>query len=121
MTAYAWQYTFLGIFFLLCVGFGAGAIIAAKLIRPRKPSAIKSDAYECGLPSHGDSGVQYRVQYYLYALVFIVFDVEVILVIPWAVAFKALGPVAFIEMALFLAILFLGLVYVWRKRDLEWY
>lgn len=121
MTAYAWQYTFLGLFFLCCAGFGIAPLIVAKLIRPRKQGAIKSAAYECGLPSTGDSGIQYRVQYYLYALVFIVFDVEIILVIPWAVAFKALGVVAFVEMALFLGILFLGLVYVWRKRDLEWY
>ena len=69
---------------------------------------------------NGDAWIQFKIQYYLYALVFIVFDVEVILIFPWAVVFKRLGPVAFMEMAIFLGILFLGLVYVWKKRDLEW-
>jgi NADH:ubiquinone oxidoreductase subunit 3 (subunit A) len=121
MAGYTWQFTFLGIFFLFCAGFAVVPILFAWLIRPKKPSTIKREAYECGLPSVGESWIQFKVQYYLYALVFIVFDVEIILVIPWATVFKALGPVAFVEMAVFLGILFLGLVYVWRKRDLEWY
>lgn len=120
MNAYAMSYTFLGIFFLAVCAFAAIPIIAARIVRPKKPSAIKQDPYECGLQRIGDAWIQFKIQYYLYALVFIVFDVEVILIFPWAVAFKRLGPVAFWEMAIFLLILLLGLVYVWRKRDLEW-
>ena len=120
MTGFASEYTFLGIFFILVCGFAAVPLIAARLLRPRKPSTMKQSPYECGMEKVGDAWVQYNVQYYLYALVFIVFDVEVILIFPWAVVFKTLGPIAFIEMAIFLIILFIGLVYVWKKRDLEW-
>ena len=121
MTGYAWHYTFLGLFFLLVTIFAALPIVASKIIRPKKPSATKLDPYECGLGKVGDAWIQFKIQYYLYALVFIVFDVEVVLILPWAVVFKTLGPVAFVEMAMFLLILFLGLIYVWKKRDLEWY
>jgi NADH-quinone oxidoreductase subunit A len=121
MPQYTWTYTFLGIFFLLATVFAALPVVASKVIRPRKPSKIKQDPYECGMEKVGDAWIQFKIQYYLYALVFIVFDVEIVLIFPWAVVFKQLGPIAFIEMALFLAILFVGLVYVWKKRDLEWY
>lgn len=121
MSGYTWHYTFLGIYFLIAVVFAALPIVASRILRPKKPAPIKLTPYECGLDRVGDAWIQFKIQYYLYALVFIVFDVEVILIFPWAVVFKKLGPVAFIEMAIFLAILFLGLIYVWRKRDLEWY
>lgn len=120
MSGYNWDYTFLGLFFLLVAVFAALPIIVASIVRPKKPSQQKLDPYECGLEKTGDAWIQFKIQYYLYALVFIVFDVEVILIFPWAVVFKELGPIAFIEMAIFLAILFIGLIYVWKKRDLEW-
>ena len=120
MNSYTWQITFLGIFFVMVAIFAAIPIIAAKFVRPKKPSPQKLDPYECGVEKVSDAWIQFKIQYYLYALVFIVFDVEVILIIPWAVTFQALGPVAFVEMAIFLAILFIGLLYVWKKRDLEW-
>ncbi|HJZ10650.1 MAG TPA: NADH-quinone oxidoreductase subunit A [Acidobacteriota bacterium] len=121
MTGYAWQYTFLGLFFLLVTVFAMLPVVASRIVRPKKPSPGKLDPYECGVEKVGDAWIQFKIQYYLYALVFIVFDVEVVLIIPWAVVFKQLGIVAFIEMAIFLLILFVGLIYVWRKRDLEWY
>jgi NADH-quinone oxidoreductase subunit A len=121
MSGYAWHYTFLGIFFLLVSVFAALPLVAARIVRPKKPSPGKLDPYECGMEKVGDAWIQFKIQYYLYALVFIVFDVEVVLIIPWAVVFKQLGFFAFVEMAIFLLILFVGLVYVWRKRDLEWY
>jgi NADH-quinone oxidoreductase subunit A len=121
MTQYTWHYTFLGLFFLIATVFAALPLVASKVLRPKKPSPAKLDPYECGLGKVGDAWIQFKIQYYLYALVFIVFDVEVILIFPWAVVFKTLGPVAFVEMGIFLGVLFLGLVYVWRKRDLEWY
>jgi NADH-quinone oxidoreductase subunit A len=121
MTGYSWDYTFVGIYFLIVTIFAVLPIVASKIFRPKKPSSGKLDPYECGLERIGDAWVQFKIQYYLYALVFIVFDVEVVLILPWAVVFKTLGPVAFVEMAIFLLILFVGLIYVWRKRDLEWY
>src|SRR5215831_15453438 len=102
MTGYAANYTFLGIFFVLVAIFAAIPVIASRIVRPKKPSPIKTDPYECGMEKVGDAWVQFKIQYYLYALVFIVFDVEIVLIFPWAVVFKQLGPVAFIEMALFL-------------------
>jgi NADH-quinone oxidoreductase subunit A len=120
MPTYTWHYTFLGIFFALVAVFAALPIVASRILRPKKPSKGKLDPYECGMERVGDAWIQFKIQYYLYALVFIVFDVEVVLIFPWAVVFKELGPVAFFEMAVFLLILFLGLVYVWKKRDLEW-
>ncbi len=121
MNGYAWHYTFLGIFFLLAAVFAALPVVASRILRPSKPFAGKMDPYECGLEKLGDAWIQFKIQYYLYALVFIVFDVEVVLIIPWAVVFKKLGFIAFAEMAIFLLILFVGLIYVWKKRDLEWY
>lgn len=120
MSGYTLSYTFLGIFFLMVCVFGMLPVVAARFVRPKKPSSIKQDPYECGMPRVGDAWIQFKIQYYLYALVFIVFDVEVILIVPWAVVFRRLGPIAFWEMAIFLLILFLGLAYVWKKRDLEW-
>jgi len=120
VSGYAANYTFIGLFFLMATVFAALPLVAARIFRPRKPSPGKQDPYECGMPKVGDAWIQFKIQYYLYALVFIVFDVEVVLIFPWAVVFKQLGIFAFIEMAIFLAILFLGLIYVWKKRDLEW-
>jgi NADH-quinone oxidoreductase subunit A len=115
------QYTAIGLFFLIATVFASLPLVAAKIFRPKKPSPYKLDPYECGVEKVGDAWIQFKVQYYLYALIFIVFDVEVVLILPWAVAFKSLGLIAFIEMAIFLFILLLGLIYVWKKRDLEWY
>jgi NADH-quinone oxidoreductase subunit A len=121
MSGYAWHYTFLGIFFLMATVFAMLPLVAARFVRPKKPSPGKLDPYECGVEKVGDAWIQFKIQYYLYALVFIVFDVEVVLILPWAVVFKELGLFAFVEMSIFLLILFVGLIYVWRKRDLEWY
>ena len=121
MSGYTWHYTFLGIFFLISTVFAMLPLVASRVVRPKKPSPGKQDPYECGMERVGDAWIQFKIQYYLYALVFIVFDVEVVLIVPWAVVFKKLGFFAFAEMAIFLLILFLGLIYVWRKRDLEWY
>ena len=121
MSSYAADYTFLGIFFLIATVFAMLPLVAARVVRPKKPSTGKLDPYECGMERVGDAWIQFKIQYYLYALVFIVFDVEVVLIVPWAVVFQKLGFFAFVEMAIFLLILFVGLIYVWRKRDLEWY
>ncbi|MFA6599687.1 MAG: NADH-quinone oxidoreductase subunit A [Candidatus Omnitrophota bacterium] len=111
---------FIVIFVLVAVAFGAGALTFAWFIAPRKPSRIKDSTYECGLVSEGDPWIQYRVQYYLFALLFVIFDVETVFIYPWAVAFKRLGLFAFVEMMIFIAILAAGLIYAWRKNTLEW-
>ena len=96
------------------------SVVLAKVVAPKKPNAIKNASYECGLEAKGDSWIQFRAQYYVFALIFVIFDIETIFIYPWAVAFKQMGSLAFIEMAIFLAILAFGLVYAWKKNILEW-
>src|SRR3990167_990262 len=118
--SYAYQYLFLGIFLLIAIAFPLLPIILARFIAPKKPNPIKTSSYECGMEAKGDSWVQFKAQYYIYALIFVIFDIEVIFIYPWAVAFKQMGLFAFIEMVIFLAILGFGLIYAWKKRVLEW-
>ena len=118
--AYLNQYLFIGLLSGVAIVLGVAPLILAKFIAPKKPGASKQAPYECGLESQGEPWVQFRVQYYIYALLFVVFDVEVLFIYPWAVAWKALGPAAFAEMALFILILAVGLIYAWRKGVLEW-
>jgi NADH-quinone oxidoreductase subunit A len=89
-------------------------------LRPRRPDPVKNDTYECGVETEGDAWGQFRVQYYVYALVFVVFDVEVLLLYPWAVSFGAAGVGGFVAGALFLLILTAGFLYDWAKKALEW-
>ncbi len=120
VNSYSYHYLFLGLFFIFALVFPVLPIIAARFVAPRKPSAIKNAEYECGLEAKGESWIQFRVQYYIFALIFVIFDIETAFIYPWAVAFKKLGMFAFIEMVLFIAILAFGLVYAWKKKALEW-
>jgi NADH:ubiquinone oxidoreductase subunit 3 (subunit A) len=97
-----------------------GAIVTAGILGPKKPNPIKQTTYECGIETVGDSWVQFKVQYYIFALVFLVFDVETVFLFPWAVKLGALGMFAVIEGIIFILILLAGLVYTWRKGMLEW-
>jgi NADH-quinone oxidoreductase subunit A len=87
---------------------------------PRRPSAIKGEAFECGNAPSGSAWGRFSVKFYLTAILFIVFDVEIVFLYPWAIEFRSLGLMGFVEMLLFVAILTLGLAYVWRKGALEW-
>ena len=89
-------------------------------VRPKRPDPIKSATYECGVETEGDAWGQFNVRYYVIALLFVVFDVEVVFLYPWAVAFRGLGLFAFVEAVLFLVILLVGYVYAWRRKALEW-
>lgn len=120
MNSYFYQYLFIGIFAAFAVIFAVLPIILARFIAPRKPSPLKQMPYECGIEPVGDPWTQFRVQYYIYALIFVIFDVETIYIYPWAVGFKQLGLLGFVEMILFLAILAVGLIYAWKKGALEW-
>ena len=96
------------------------ALVLAKILSPSKPSKNKLDTYECGEQAEGSAWVQFNIRYYVIALIFIIFDVEVLFLFPWAVVYKELGWLAFTEMAIFLIILIFGLIYVWKKQDLDW-
>jgi NADH-quinone oxidoreductase subunit A len=114
------DYTFIGIFVVIAILFPIIALALAFLIRPKKPNPVKSSTYECGLETIGETWVQFRVQYYIYALVFVIFDIETVFLYPWAVAYNKLGLFALVEMFIFLSILVGGLIYAWRKGALEW-
>ncbi|MDZ4814851.1 MAG: NADH-quinone oxidoreductase subunit A [Verrucomicrobiota bacterium] len=119
-TSYEWNFIILGILVIMAIGFAVMPLIIARVIAPRKPSLSKQDIYECGLESKGEAWGQFRIQYYVYALMFVIFAVETVFLYPWAVASKKLGIFALVEMGIFLVILGIGLVYAWRKGVLEW-
>lgn len=106
--------------------FGAGiavvfaALLTNRLLSPRKPNPVKLSTYECGEEPVGSPWIRFNTRFYVIALIFIVFDVEVLFLYPWAVNLKSLGMFAWIEMAVFVIILAVGLAYVWAKGDLEW-
>ncbi len=115
------QYAYVGILSAVALLFGSVAITLGVLLGPRKPGKVKGSPYECGLETIGDTWVRFRAQYYLYALVFLVFDVEAIFLLPWAVAYHKLGIVALVDATIFILILLVGLVYAWVKKALEWW
>ena len=118
--AYFQQYLFIALLAGTAILLGVVPIVLAKFVAPKKPGRTKLSPYECGLESEGDPWVQFKVQYYVYALLFVVFDVEVVFIYPWALVWKSLGPIVLWEMALFLGILAVALIYAWRKGVLEW-
>ncbi|NOZ49502.1 MAG: NAD(P)H-quinone oxidoreductase subunit 3 [Chloroflexi bacterium] len=114
------QYGLIGMLALIALAFPFVVVGFTWLIRPKRPDPIKNSTYECGLETIGETWVQFRAQYYLFALIFVVFDIEAMFLFPFAVAFKQLGLFAVIEALLFVAMLAMGLIYAWRKQALEW-
>lgn len=114
------QYGFIGIMALIALVFPFVGLAAAWLLRPKRPDPLKNSIYECGVETIGETWVQFRAQYYLFALIFVVFDIEAIFLFPFAVAFNQLTLFAVFETILFVLILAVGLIYVWRKGALEW-
>ncbi|HNV85462.1 MAG TPA: NADH-quinone oxidoreductase subunit A [Candidatus Omnitrophota bacterium] len=120
MDNYFCNYLLIGIFLLVAVIFPLIPVLLAWWVAPKKPGPVKNASYECGIESTGTSWIQFKAQYYLYALLFVIFDIETIFIYPWAVAYKSLGLFAFIEMLIFIGILAVGLLYAWKKGVLEW-
>lgn len=102
------------------LGFVGLVTVLAKLLAPRSYNPQKEDPFECGIPTRGRSWMQFRVGYYLFAILFLMFDVETMFLFPWAVVAGRLGAAALLSIAFFLIILVLGLAYAWRKGALEW-
>ncbi len=96
------------------------ALWIAKMISPRSFNHQKGEAYECGIPTRGDSMAQFHIGYYLFAILFLMFDVETVFLFPWAVKMRELGVDGLLSIAVFFGVLVLGLVYAWRKGALEW-
>jgi NADH-quinone oxidoreductase subunit A len=114
------NYIFVGLLLLLAIVFAVAPIVVERLIAPHKRSLAKSDVYECGVRTYGETWVRFRIQYYIYALLFVVFDIETVFLFPWAVSYAGLGTFALVEMIVFLLILAIGLVYAWAKGVLRW-
>jgi NADH:ubiquinone oxidoreductase subunit 3 (subunit A) len=114
-------YGYVGVMVLVAVGFAMAPMILAMLVRPSRPNPVKLSTYECGMETIGPTWIQYHVGFYIYALIFVIFDVETVFLYPWALAYGKLGLFAFAEMAVFIAILVVGLVYALKKRVLRWW
>ena len=114
------NWLYIGLFLIVALIIPTVAVLLPRLLAPRKPNPIKQETYECGIETVGETWVQFKGQYYIYALVFLVFDIETIFLYPWAVAFDKLELFMVVEGILFIAILLAGLVYAWRKGALEW-
>jgi NADH:ubiquinone oxidoreductase subunit 3 (subunit A) len=114
------QWAFIGVFAVMAPIFPALPILIAWILRPYKPNVLKSQTYECGVETVGDTWVQFRVQYYIYGLIFLVFDVEMVLLFPWAMAYNRLDAFAFVAGVIFILLLLDGLVYAWNKGVLVW-
>ena len=111
------------VFILVACGFILGSMVAGRIVRRHRPDPEKLTTYECGEDTIGTAWVQFNVRFYIVALIFLIFDVEIAVLFPWTTVFaeaKAQGPLAFIEMSVFLLILLVGFAYVWVKGDLEW-
>jgi NADH:ubiquinone oxidoreductase subunit 3 (subunit A) len=114
------EWIYIGLFLIVGALIPAAAIIMAAVLSPRKPNPIKESTYECGIETVGENWVQFKAQYYIFALVFLVFDVETVFLFPWAMTLNQLGLFAVVEGIVFIGILMAGLVYAWRKGMLEW-
>jgi NADH-quinone oxidoreductase subunit A len=104
----------------LGLGFAAAMVGLSQLVGPRKPTPEKSAAYECGMPPVGDARERQSVKFYLVAMIFLLFDIEIAFLYPWAMAFRELGPVAYFQIVFFFALLVTGYIYVWRKGVFDW-
>ena len=108
------------VFLVAGIGFLAVNLVVWRIIRPSRFSEEKLTTYECGENPTGSAWIQFNIRFYVFALIFIVFDVEAAFLLPWAVVLKELGTLAFVEGLVFIGILAIGLAYVWSKGDLEW-
>ncbi len=108
------------LFFIVAVVLVGGALIFSTLVPPHSTNPQKSEPYECGIPTQGKTWLQFNVGYYLFAILFLVFDVETVFLFPWAVIMKSVGWAGFIEILIFFLILGLGLLYAWKKHALIW-
>jgi len=114
------DWLYIGLFLVIATLIPVAALVASWLVSPKKPNPIKQSTYECGMETVGENWVQFKAQYYIFALVFLVFDVETVFLFPWAVSLGKLPLFAVVEGIVFVLILVAGLVYAWRKGMLEW-
>jgi NADH-quinone oxidoreductase subunit A len=114
------NYVIVAIFIALGIFLPVAALTFGKLLRPNNPSEEKRTTYESGNIPTGEGQIRYNIRYYLFALMFVLFDVETVFLYPWAVAYESLGLFALVEMLIFIALLLVGLIYAWKKKVLQW-
>jgi NADH:ubiquinone oxidoreductase subunit 3 (subunit A) len=114
------EWLYIGLFLMIGIIVPIVPLVFARVVAPRKPNSIKQSTYECGIETVGESWVQFKAQYYVFALVFLVFDVETVFLFPWALTLKQFPLFVALEGILFIGIVVAGLVYSWRKGMLEW-
>jgi NADH:ubiquinone oxidoreductase subunit 3 (subunit A) len=114
------EWLYIGVFIVIGIIVPVVPLVFAALVAPKKPNPVKQATYECGIETVGDSWVQFKAQYYIFALVFLVFDVETVFLFPWALSLNQMPMFVVLEGVLFIGILVAGLVYAWRKGMLEW-
>ena len=114
------QYLPILLFIFVGIGVGVGPMLIGKLLGPSKPDAAKLSPYECGFEAFEDARMKFDVRYYLVAILFILFDLEIAFLFPWAVAMDSIGTFGFVSMMVFLGILVIGFVYEWTKGALDW-
>jgi NADH-quinone oxidoreductase subunit A len=108
------------LFLIVSTGIGIALLVLGTLLGPRRPESEKLSPYECGFEAFEDARMRFDVRYYLIAILFIAFDLEIAFVFPWAIIFRSLGMTGLVEMGVFLGLLVLGFVYIWKKGALEW-
>lgn len=120
LNIYENSYMIIFVFLLIGVLLPIVALFLGKLLRPHVPEEKKYTTYESGIDPFHDSRVQFTIRYYMFALLFVIFDVETVFLYPWAVAYDKLGLFALIEMLIFVVMLLIGLIYAWKKKVLKW-
>ena len=108
------------LFLIVATGIGIALIVIGNLLGPRRPNPEKLSPYECGFAAFEDARMRFDVRYYLIAIQFIIFDLEIIFIVPWTLVCTELGPRGLVTMGLFVGMLFLGFIYVWKRGALEW-
>lgn len=114
------EWVHVAIYATICAVIGSAIVASAYFLAPSRPIASKLDPYECGVPLQGESRDRFSVRFYLVAIMFILFDIETVFIIPWAVLYKKLGVPGLVEVGLFFAVLGFGLAYLWKRGGLEW-
>ncbi|MFD0617328.1 MULTISPECIES: NADH-quinone oxidoreductase subunit A [Paenibacillus] len=117
---YSNNYVIVAIFIALGILLPVVALTVGRFLRPSKPTEIKQSTYESGNEPVGVGQVRFNIRYYLFALMFVIFDVETVFLYPWAVAYQQLGLFVLVEMLIFVALLLVGLIYAWKKKVLKW-
>ena len=120
LSAYLTQYASVAVYIMIAAAFGVGTLMLSYVVHPRIDSSEKLSAYECGSEPISDARMPFPVRYYIIAMLFVIFDVELIFLYPWAVAFDKIGLFGLIEMVIFIALFVAGYAYAWRKGALEW-